>query len=226
MEQATAKLYIYIYLCCSKYPPFINVVPLKSVSVWNKAVYNIFHQTNTTYTFWLPSVTCLFMSIENIFQTILNFVVSLFIGMGYSAIYTPWKCLCKVENISYLCNVIITECIKTSQVYSIITQIAKFMGPTWRTPGSCRPQIGPMNLAIMVDFLKLIKGLTIHLLSINSVIVCCCHFSNAAIHLLLLIPNHKLWTVECTLWDLDVFWIEQKLANFMYVTYICMKMAH
>ena len=28
------------------------------------------------------------------------------------------------------------------------TQIAKFMGPTWGTPGSCRPQVGPMNFAI------------------------------------------------------------------------------
>ena len=27
---------------------------------------------------------------------------------------------------------------------SFITQIAKFMGPTWGPPGSCRPQIGPM----------------------------------------------------------------------------------
>ena len=26
----------------------------------------------------------------------------------------------------------------------IVTQIAKFMGPTWGPPGSCRPQMGPM----------------------------------------------------------------------------------
>ena len=26
----------------------------------------------------------------------------------------------------------------------MIPQIAKFMGPTWRPPGSCRPQMGPM----------------------------------------------------------------------------------
>ena len=26
----------------------------------------------------------------------------------------------------------------------IITQIAKFMGPTWGPPGTCRPQMGPM----------------------------------------------------------------------------------
>ena len=26
----------------------------------------------------------------------------------------------------------------------IPTQIAKFMGPTWGPPGSCRPQMGPM----------------------------------------------------------------------------------
>ena len=28
------------------------------------------------------------------------------------------------------------------------TQIARFMWPTWGPPGSCRPQVGPMNLAI------------------------------------------------------------------------------
>ena len=27
---------------------------------------------------------------------------------------------------------------------TILTQIAKFMGPTWGPPGSCRPQMGPM----------------------------------------------------------------------------------
>ena len=30
------------------------------------------------------------------------------------------------------------------------TQIAKFMWPTWSTPGSCRPHVGSMNLAIRV----------------------------------------------------------------------------
>ena len=30
------------------------------------------------------------------------------------------------------------------------TQIARFMRPTWGPPGSCRPQMGPMNLAIRV----------------------------------------------------------------------------
>ena len=29
-------------------------------------------------------------------------------------------------------------------------QIAKFMGPTWGSPGSCRPQVGPMKLVIRV----------------------------------------------------------------------------
>ena len=27
---------------------------------------------------------------------------------------------------------------------NVTTQIAKFMGPTWGPPGSCRPQLGPM----------------------------------------------------------------------------------
>ena len=29
-------------------------------------------------------------------------------------------------------------------VWQTPTQIAKFMGPTWGPPGSCRPQMGPM----------------------------------------------------------------------------------
>ena len=28
----------------------------------------------------------------------------------------------------------------------VATQIAKFMGPTWGPPGSCRPQMGPMSV--------------------------------------------------------------------------------
>ena len=33
---------------------------------------------------------------------------------------------------------------------NVCTQIVKFMGPTWGLPGSCRSQMGPMNLAIKV----------------------------------------------------------------------------
>ena len=29
-------------------------------------------------------------------------------------------------------------------IYRMSSQIAKFMGPTWGPPGSCRPQLGPM----------------------------------------------------------------------------------
>ena len=31
-----------------------------------------------------------------------------------------------------------------SKVLMMVPQIAKFMGPTWGPPGSCRPQMGPM----------------------------------------------------------------------------------
>ena len=34
------------------------------------------------------------------------------------------------------------------------TQIARFMGPTWGPPGSCRPQMGPMYLAIREDIVN------------------------------------------------------------------------
>ena len=33
---------------------------------------------------------------------------------------------------------------ESSRIHSLWTQIAKFMGPTWGPPGSCRPQVGPM----------------------------------------------------------------------------------
>ena len=41
--------------------------------------------------------------------------------------------------------------------WPMVSQIAKFMGPTWGPPGSCRPQMGPMlagpvNLAIRAAF--------------------------------------------------------------------------
>ena len=36
------------------------------------------------------------------------------------------------------------NCIPTPKAFPIISQIAKFMGPTWGPPGSCRPQMGPM----------------------------------------------------------------------------------
>ena len=39
------------------------------------------------------------------------------------------------------------------------TQIARFMGPTWDPPGSCRPQMGPMNLAIRERFSQQLKCL-------------------------------------------------------------------
>ena len=36
-----------------------------------------------------------------------------------------------------------TESVKNA-VSGLMSQIARFMGPTWGPPGSCRPQIGPM----------------------------------------------------------------------------------
>ena len=34
------------------------------------------------------------------------------------------------------------------------TQIARFMGKIWDPPGSCRPQVGPINLAVRVVMLS------------------------------------------------------------------------
>ena len=41
-------------------------------------------------------------------------------------------------------NVSSNICLKEVTYYGIFTQIAKFMGPTWGPPGSCRPQMGSM----------------------------------------------------------------------------------
>ena len=43
----------------------------------------------------------------------------------------------------------------------MITQIAKFMGPTWGPSGSCRPQMGPMLAPWTLLSGKVINGLDI-----------------------------------------------------------------
>ena len=40
--------------------------------------------------------------------------------------------------------IVIHACCTMKGISCMITQIAKFMGPTWGPPGSCRPQMGPM----------------------------------------------------------------------------------
>ena len=51
---------------------------------------------------------------------------------------TTWKC--PNQHICYH-HATMTDCLA---VYTIATQIARFMGPTWGPPGSFRPQMGPM----------------------------------------------------------------------------------
>ena len=41
-------------------------------------------------------------------------------------------------------NMIVDYHLETFDHWIRLTQIAKFMGPTWGPPGSCRPQVGPM----------------------------------------------------------------------------------
>ena len=51
-----------------------------------------------------------------------------------------------------------------------ISQIARFVGPTWSPPGPCRPKMGPMNLAIGVYSRKLhIMDESQRLLSLSAV---------------------------------------------------------
>ena len=52
-----------------------------------------------------------------------------------------------VIRMKYLCSVPITHCVLLHvnlPPFPKETQIARFMGPTWGLPRSCRPQVGPM----------------------------------------------------------------------------------
>ena len=42
----------------------------------------------------------------------------------------------------------------------MLTQVAKFMGPTWGPPWSCRPQMGPMLAPVFYDVRGLINPCT------------------------------------------------------------------
>ena len=58
---------------------------------------------------------------------------------SHSAEYTP-ICFQQLMGQPIMVNIVVRSILTTS----ILPQIAKFMGPTWGPPGSCRPQIGPM----------------------------------------------------------------------------------
>ena len=51
------------------------------------------------------------------------------------------------QNISYQHSLKLTpvdSMTRTTKWWQEYTQMAKFMGPAWGPPGSCRPQMGPM----------------------------------------------------------------------------------
>ena len=51
---------------------------------------------------------------------------------------------CVLSNIMLYCSAIYRESMVFHEDQINTTQIARFMGPTWGPPGSCRPQMGPM----------------------------------------------------------------------------------
>ena len=65
-------------------------------------------------------------------QTTARTNVLLFIGLPKTT------CFCKIVDI--MCRLRFV----TSHQLCGISQIARFMGPTWGPPGSCRPQLGPI----------------------------------------------------------------------------------
>ena len=71
-------------------------------------------------------------------------------ALDHSEVYHVLKCLWK-------CSwVIVLFCMKGTwdlsmhwqQDKCMLTQIARFMGPTWDPSGSCRPHVGPINLSL------------------------------------------------------------------------------
>ena len=67
-------------------------------------------------------------------------VFSMFAGIVGWGWFTTYPILLTVEPV-------ITGSLQHWQ-HQVKSQIAKFIGPTWGPPGSCRPHVGPMNLAI------------------------------------------------------------------------------
>ena len=55
-----------------------------------------------------------------------------------------------------------------------ISQIAKFMGPTWGLPGSCRPQMGPMLTpwALLLGCISMAELRLVHWYVITWVVLC------------------------------------------------------
>ena len=90
--------------------------------------------------------------------------------------------------------------IETHRHSSNLTQIAKFMGPTWGPTGSCRPQMGPM-LAPWT----LLSGYSNSLTAM--VPLCCvlCWFSPTSIWAsILMVSYHKIfWSVKARDLGLD-----------------------
>ena len=82
---------------------------------------------------------------------------------------------------------LITQPLDTDMRNYITTEIAKFMGPTWGPPGSCRPQMGPM-LAPWT------------LLSGNNLI--CCQSTRRPRHVCLIaVYNHLIEKQTVSHWD-------------------------
>ena len=62
-------------------------------------------------------------------------------------LYPGNRTFCVKEHVGYIILGAHIMCVCTQILYVpvwIFSQIAKFMGPTWGPPGSCRPQVGPM----------------------------------------------------------------------------------
>ena len=79
----------------------------------------------------------------------------------------------------------------------VSSQIARFMGPTWGPPGSCRPQMGPM-LAPWT----LLSGMTTK--------VNCDIITSVAHQIITSLPDHKQ-----TEWDMVNVWKSSFLLSFM-----------
>ena len=71
----------------------------------------------------------------------LTITMKMYAGLILGFLPSQWETVLLCHNISPWLGASLESGL---YMYSMISQIAKLMGPTWGPPGSCRPQLGPM----------------------------------------------------------------------------------
>ena len=94
------------------------------------------------------------------------YVYLIYVMLGYFS-WHFWPCITRSWHQTLLLMILHSQTLVDDSWffidYVVISQIAKFMGPTWGSPGTCRPQMGPM-LAPWT----LLSGMSYHQMSWNN----------------------------------------------------------